>query len=351
MLGNGWLTRAAPHQSPPRRTLDGVARLRGGPQPTRPIWKAVAVPRVSVLIPTYRRPQLLVRAIESALMQLDSDSEVLVGDDGGDAEPAVASAGDPRVRYFRNSPALGMGRNSTALLDRANGELLLLLNDDDYLMPGFFARTLKQFTNHPDLGVAFTNHFLDYGGRKVPRRTLIPAGRYDRFAETLMRHNPVPCSAAVFRQEAWHAARPLPNTGSADLVLWARIAESGFPFFYVDEPLMMYRAFGANLTGSPRHRAEKIVALEAFSFREPGAEALRIRHLGDAHLSNAALLLQTGDREQAAREATIALQLGSTSRPKAMAVRAAASIEPLRRIAAGAGAVRRRWRAKTRSRA
>ena len=58
------------------------------------------MPRVSVIIPTYRRPTLLLAAIQSVLAQTFQDFEIIVVDDnsGDNTAEVVASLRDPRVR-------------------------------------------------------------------------------------------------------------------------------------------------------------------------------------------------------------------------------------------------------------
>lgn len=101
-------------------------------------------PFVSVLIPTYRRVDLLREAIKSALGQKGySNFEVLVSDNDPSEESArdigilVASFGDKRIRYTQCSENLGMTGNWNRCINLARGEILTLLHDDDLLYPDF----------------------------------------------------------------------------------------------------------------------------------------------------------------------------------------------------------------------
>ena len=74
------------------------------------------LPSISVVVPTYKRPALLGRAVRSILDQSLQDFEVIVVDDasGDDTEEAVAAFSDPRVRYVRHEENRGLAaaRNS-----------------------------------------------------------------------------------------------------------------------------------------------------------------------------------------------------------------------------------------------
>jgi glycosyltransferase involved in cell wall biosynthesis len=113
---------------------------------------------VSVVIPTFRREELVVAAARSALSQTGVTLEVLVVDDSpeGSAERAVASLDDPRVRYVRRAqPSGGMPalvRNDGLAL--ARGRYVHFLDDDDLLEDGALAATTAALERAPRTGVA-----------------------------------------------------------------------------------------------------------------------------------------------------------------------------------------------------
>lgn len=90
-------------------------------------------PRVSVIIPTRNRADLLPRAVRSALDQTFRDLEVIVVDDGSQdhTRKQVYSFGDPRVRYIRHAQASGASGARNTGLSAAKGEFCAFLDDDD----------------------------------------------------------------------------------------------------------------------------------------------------------------------------------------------------------------------------
>lgn len=92
-----------------------------------------SLPLVSVVIATYRRPQLVVRAIRSALNQGIRDMEVIVVDDASQdqTERMVRGIGDARVRYVCHDCNRGLPASRNTGIRLAKGRYVAFLDDDD----------------------------------------------------------------------------------------------------------------------------------------------------------------------------------------------------------------------------
>src|ERR1035438_193905 len=96
---------------------------------------------ITICIPTHRRPSMLLHAFTSAIAQDYRPLEIDISDDSpsDDSAALVKSVPVPQgitVRYRRNAPSLGQAANVTSLFTQARGERLVLLHDDDTLLPG-----------------------------------------------------------------------------------------------------------------------------------------------------------------------------------------------------------------------
>ena len=131
-------------------------------------------PLVSVCIPTFRRPVQLEQALRSVLAQTYPNFEIVVSDDSGDQEQVVRRLDDARIHYFRNEPHAGMAANFNLSLDRAGGELIGFLHDDDRWLPQFLERVVGHFTTDPALDLVFTNHYLERADRLSPSCRQVP---------------------------------------------------------------------------------------------------------------------------------------------------------------------------------
>lgn len=101
--------------------------------------------KLTIAIPTYNRCSLLRQALDSVMHQKIDEVEILVSDNAStdDTETMMKKYCERnKVRYFRNSENLGMDGNFLNCLQKANGEYIQFLSDDDILLPGAVEKIL-----------------------------------------------------------------------------------------------------------------------------------------------------------------------------------------------------------------
>jgi glycosyltransferase involved in cell wall biosynthesis len=109
-------------------------------------------------MPTYRRPLLLKRAIESVLAQTHEDWLLVVADDGSrdGTESVIRSYADQDKRIIASASKENLGVNASRnraleiLLERDDVQVLTLLDDDDYFLPETLENAVFQFDCHPE---------------------------------------------------------------------------------------------------------------------------------------------------------------------------------------------------------
>jgi glycosyltransferase involved in cell wall biosynthesis len=260
----------------------------------------------SICIRGWRR-DTLPRAIESVLGQGRDDVEVIVGDDGGGVEDVVTRyRDDPRVRYRRSPEPLTMSAHVRVLLSEARGRYIGLLDDDDRLLPGYLDATIGRLDADPALGVVFTNYFYEAGGRRHKRRWPVEGGRHDDFLPAILRGCPIHPSVALIRREAWEDGErrhPLRDDTFADMTMWMRAADAGWPFHFVDARLAVYALHAGQVVHREQHMRDRYVRLwDSFRFDDPECERLRRRRLAEALLARANLHLRRRRVRAAARD-------------------------------------------------
>jgi glycosyltransferase involved in cell wall biosynthesis len=101
-------------------------------------------PLVSAVIPTYNRPELVLRAVNSALNQNYSNLEVVVVIDGPDAatQKTLSRVSDHRLRVIVLPEKEGGCGARNAGVRAARGKWVAFLDDDDEWLPGKIAKQL-----------------------------------------------------------------------------------------------------------------------------------------------------------------------------------------------------------------
>jgi glycosyltransferase involved in cell wall biosynthesis len=134
---------------------------------------------VSVVIPTRDRPHLLVRAVESALVQTYAHLEVVIVFDGPqpDALRAIDLIADTRIRTVTLPQSLGLASALNAGVRDARGRWVALLDDDDVWAPEKLSaqiETARASTFPRPIVATRVLARAGAGDRIWPRRTIRP---------------------------------------------------------------------------------------------------------------------------------------------------------------------------------
>ncbi len=115
---------------------------------------------VSVVVPVFNRPRMLVEAVDSALQQTYPAVEVVIVDDASsDDTPSIATAltrREPdRVRVLRHESNRGPGASRETGRVAASGEFLQYLDSDDLLLPRKLELQVKLLRDDPEVDIAY----------------------------------------------------------------------------------------------------------------------------------------------------------------------------------------------------
>ncbi|QIR38425.1 glycosyltransferase family 2 protein [Tolypothrix sp. PCC 7910] len=226
-------------------------------------------PLVSVIIPTYNRPQYLKQAIASAVKQTYQNLEIIVSDNCSPENPQaiVESFGDARIKFVRHSQNLGMFNNQMYGFKIARGKYVASLHDDDLWHEDFLAKLVPILEAHPELIIAFSDQYIidalgniNYSGTEANtrgfKRDTLEQGMYKAFYKMGLLYKSIPTAAAcVFRANliTWDSIPPEVG-GLWDVYLSYICATSGYAAYYYPERLTYYRAHEQTDTMLSGHR-------------------------------------------------------------------------------------------------
>src|SRR5579864_2555665 len=124
---------------------------------------------ITTIIPTYRRPAMVRRAIQSVLRQTYPHFALHVYDNASGDETAEVvaelAAQDSRVNYFCHKENIGPVLNFQFGLERISTPYFSVLSDDDVLLPHFYEVVLRGFDQYPEIGFSAGSaiHMTDQG--------------------------------------------------------------------------------------------------------------------------------------------------------------------------------------------
>lgn len=116
------------------------------------------LPKVSVIIPTHNRADLLPRAVSSVLAQTYQNFELLIVDDGSTdyTQDVIAGFSDSRIRAFRQETNRGQSAARNVGIANACGEYIAFLDDDDEFTPTSLAdRVVALESAPPDVALVY----------------------------------------------------------------------------------------------------------------------------------------------------------------------------------------------------
>jgi glycosyltransferase involved in cell wall biosynthesis len=224
-------------------------------------------PKVSILIDNYNYGRFLSKAIDSALNQTYSPTEVIVVDDGStdNSREIIASYGNKIIPVLKENGGEASAYN--AGFAASQGDIICFLNSDDAFLPEKVAEVVEAFGDRQDLGLCCHSvKWVDIDGKpsithssqegssitKNRHRELKP--EYDLRADIKSGNvrnklpDLPPTSGLSFRRSLLQQILPMPeakNIGLNDFFLEAA-ALTLSKIIILDNELALYRIHGSN---------------------------------------------------------------------------------------------------------
>ena len=117
------------------------------------------MPKVSVVVLTHNRPDMLCRAVSSILNQTFQDFEIVLVDDAStDNTPEVVRGlGDARIKYIRHKENRGEAAAANTGVTSSSGEYIAFLHDDDEWLPEKLGQQVRLLeSSPPTVGAVYT---------------------------------------------------------------------------------------------------------------------------------------------------------------------------------------------------
>ena len=267
---------------------------------------------VSVIIPTYNRRQLLQLALESVLAQTYPAIEIIVVDDGStDNTAAMLAQYAGRITCIRQANRGGTAARNAGML-AASGDYLSFLDHDDLMLPTKIERQVRMLTAQSKIGVACCRwYYVDKDGNRMDKIGMLPEG--DVFGR-LVCGCYLWSGSPLIRRQCLDKVGPFDEAiWSSDWDMWVRIAQTGYRFGCIQEPLGSYRILPDSTMSDVARTEHADVAILDKVFADPqlpaAVAALKNQAYGTWRFWLSRRYYATGDWENGRRNLAAALDL------------------------------------------
>lgn len=213
-------------------------------------------PLVSVIVPTYNRPELLARALESIFDQSMQDFEVVVvNDHGPDVSKIISSYPGNKIRYVSHIENLGPAASRNTGIAAASGKYVAYLDDDDIYYPNHL-KVLAGFLETSGMPAAYADAMVEHIGTDTEGQTISEREPYpsvDFHNDLILAKNTLPLPCMVHLKSCIEAVGGFREDFAAheDWELWIRIS-ARYPIVHVNTITceFKYSEQGGNITAN-----------------------------------------------------------------------------------------------------
>ena len=275
---------------------------------------------VSVCIPTCNRPALLCQAIQSCLVQTRKPDCIIVGDEQMIAD--LVKETDIQIDYRRNPIPLGQNENTNSVFDRATSSHLILLHDDDVLLPNAVGDLLSCWHEHPTLTAAYGKQYvmshdgaIDLKGSiglnaaysRIPERSGLQINDWEVGLLQQFPNDGYMILTSAAQSTHWRPQKDAGDGGDFDFGL--RLGFTCRGFFFLDRFTMKYRMTETGTVSDSKNSDTALssyLILERFNFSLSGealraGEAIRAKRMAEIAPLAMAQSIRRGQRKQAFR--------------------------------------------------
>lgn len=220
-------------------------------------------PKVSVCMAAFQGERYVAAQLQSILIQLSDNDEVIVVDDHSSDRTCdeVRSLGDARIRLIERPVNQGVAKSFEEALSHATGSVIFLSDQDDLWAHGKVPIVLRAFESNPRVTLVVTDAALiDEDGNALGDRYYASRGRFSSgVLSNLIRCKFLGCTMA-FRSGLVPKVLPFPHKFDVLHDMWIGIVNSmtSGNTLYIDEPLVCYRRHSGSVTAGQLTRRRQL---------------------------------------------------------------------------------------------
>lgn len=204
-------------------------------------------PLVSIIIPCYNDAQYIEQSVLSALNQTYPYKEVIVVDDGSNAETkAILRKLESKLTKLITQKNQGQSAARNVGIKEAKGDFILVLDSDDYFEPSFCEKSIQIFLENEDVKIitSYANRIFENN------KTTVFKPKGGQFVDFLL--NNCAMGSVMFKKNDWQKINGYDEgmrKGFEDWEFYIRLLKGGGFAYAIPEPLFNYRLRPGSTTG------------------------------------------------------------------------------------------------------
>lgn len=201
------------------------------------------IPRVSIIIPTYNRPKLLKKSIQSVLNQTFQNFEIIVINDGSTKDIKNIEILDNRIKLIKTEHK-GAGHARNIGLRESRGEYIAFLDDDDIFLKNKLEYQIDIMEKNKNYVISHTSYFSKIEDKLIKINSSNFRGHV--FPKILV-GCPIALPTVMIRKKFFdHSSIRFPEINFAeDIFLWIQILKNNL-LLGINKPLSIINITNEN---------------------------------------------------------------------------------------------------------
>ena len=234
--------------------------------------------KVSIIIPTYKRSNYLIRAIESVISQTYSNIEIIVIDDNDPYSEFRETteikmqkySNNEKVKYLKNEKNLGGALARNIGISEATGDYITFLDDDDIYLPEKIDTQLNYMLEN-DYDLTFTDvrihdtedRLIDYREHKY-----LKSFNQEELLKNHIMHHLTPTGTYMFKRESIIKIGGFDNVSvGQEFMLMLKAIESGIKIGYISVANVIQYVHKGERISTGKNKLDKEIELYNFKKR------------------------------------------------------------------------------------
>lgn len=201
---------------------------------------------ISVCIATYNGENFIKDQLDSIIPQLADEDEIIISDDGSTdlTLEIIESYKDFRIKLYKNS-FKNLISNFEFVLKKASGDYIFLSDQDDVWLPNKVDACMENLRDHD---LVLSNCKVVDSNLNVLNESFFDLRKSKKgLINNLIKNSYLGCCMA-FNRKVLEKSLPFPKKIPMHDLWLSFVGELFFKVYFIEEPLILYRRHGANLS-------------------------------------------------------------------------------------------------------